>query len=68
MDQVEMFLLGLSILLNIIVLVGVMPAAKKLLKDLLDALEDNQISRDEFNLIIQDGLSIIKIIKNLLGR
>jgi len=44
---------------------GIYFGLKKLLRDLVDAIEDDSITKEELQLLIEDSLSIINIFKRI---
>lgn len=46
---------------------GVYVAAKKLFVDFVKAIEDDNIDKAELELLIQDGISFINVIKNIIN-
>jgi len=70
MDLIELIpqvivLLSIVVPGVIIFLSGIYFSAKKVIHDLDKALEDDVITREEFELLIKDSLSIVKIFKDL---
>ena len=68
MDQTEIIIVVLSIGLNILLAVGLLPAIRKLLSDLVVVSADGKVDKNEFDLLVSDGLNIFNIIKHLFGK
>jgi len=47
---------------------GTYLAVKRFIRNFADAIEDDKITKEELQLLIDDGLGIINVIKNLFGK